>query len=178
MNDSNPLSGALPGELRRPELGQHSDGKPAQSPYHRWLCKARGYCEDSLVCFNDPKVVRKVNGQDRTFCYQHDPENGYAEYLNELENLSGDQLRKDAGGFGVPVGEPNETSAATAILHRGDCDSNGPATLQTLNSQTAQNSLDDLERRNAHDALLRQPSPDERDNFEGPSWRETPADID
>lgn len=42
--------------------------------YHAFLCRERAACEGDLACFRDPKVVRKVDGQDRVFCYEHDPE--------------------------------------------------------------------------------------------------------
>ncbi|HZZ98317.1 MAG TPA: hypothetical protein VFG51_00110 [Candidatus Saccharimonadia bacterium] len=54
----------------------------ATESYHRFLCRQRAACEGDLACFSDPKVVRNVNGQDRVYCYKHDPENGFAEWLD------------------------------------------------------------------------------------------------
>lgn len=55
-----------------------------------------------------------------------------------MKDLSGSgQLRKDGCGCAIPAGSSNEKSAAIAVFRSGDCDGNGPATLQTLNDHTA-----------------------------------------
>ncbi len=68
----------------------------ATESYHHFLCRERAACEGDFCCMQDPKVVRNVDGQARVYCYEHDPENGQAEWHDELErrNQHDELLRK------------------------------------------------------------------------------------